>query len=320
MYKSKIMKQVECPICESQSHASKFLSSNFIKEELSNRFKDSTINNIVIPDYTLFKCQNCTFEFAYPFLNGTSSFYAWVTKQKSYYSEIRWEYTKVFELQKNQKGISKLLDVGCGDGNFLDFVKKKDTIDLEYYGLDTTQSSIEICINKGHKAYCMDIQQYKYKYPNEEFDIITCFHVLEHIANPKDFLSQLISLLKANGELFVATPYSPMSNELAWFDVLNNPPHHMGRWNIKSYMKLANELNLQMDYFMPDRQKFRRVVFQSFMLEIHKKRKFSSKKKGIIFSIIRKPMKFLKHLYLQFKREKINGRRVASVILVRFTK
>jgi 2-polyprenyl-3-methyl-5-hydroxy-6-metoxy-1,4-benzoquinol methylase len=52
----------------------------------------------------------------------------------------------------------------------------------------------------------------------------------EHIAKPKEFVQEILSILHPLGNIYLSTPYSPMDFELEWYDVLNNPPHHMGRW------------------------------------------------------------------------------------------
>jgi 2-polyprenyl-3-methyl-5-hydroxy-6-metoxy-1,4-benzoquinol methylase len=306
-----------CPICHSFSKNTKDLKVEQIKPLLSEHFKNKITSNVEIVDYSLLKCSNCSYEFAYPQIEGSSSFYDWVTLQNNYYPPIRWEYEKTLSILENKQ--VKLLDVGCGDGRFLDFIKKSNNKNIDYAGLDPTKKSVEICLENGHKAYCMDIKMFKTKFKNKFFDYVTIFHVLEHIAFPKEFLEELISLTKPGGAVFASTPYSPMDFEVDWFDVLNHPPHHMGRWNLKSYKTLAEILNLKIEFFMPKQRNFFKSGIKSFRFSIYGNSENNSKI-DIIKCIIRKPYKFLNHLYIQSKRDTLEGARAANVILVKFTK
>src|ERR1700761_7407025 len=118
------MSEKLCPICGKESKDKYFLSSNFIKQKLSVHFNNDVPDNILIDDYTLLKCDECTFEFAYPKKEGTSSFYQWITIQDNYYPQDRWEYYKVVELINQKDDEITLLDVGCGDGKFFDVIRK----------------------------------------------------------------------------------------------------------------------------------------------------------------------------------------------------
>lgn len=309
---------LKCPICSSPIKLTKRLSSKFIKNELAKYFKNDGIQNLNIIDYSLYRCVSCEYEFANPYIEGSSSFYHWVTSQPNYYPDTRWEYGKVLELINKNGGHNNLLDVGCGDGRFLDFIKN-EKIDINYSGMDTTMASAEKCKKKGHNVYCMNINQFKERYDKLSFNTVTAFHVLEHIANPKDFIIQLFSLLKQEGSLYVSTPYSPMHFELDWYDPLNHPPHHMGRWNLNSYKILAEELGLNVDFFMPDVPlSFKRAI-QSFSFSVYGYPNNHSKFEKLKM-IIKRPIQFAEHLRLQSNRDKIHGKTAANTILVKFTK
>jgi SAM-dependent methyltransferase len=220
---------------------------------------------------------------------------------------------------KNKDNQLKLLDVGCGDGKFLDYIKENKVLNINSFGLDPTNESALKCSNKGHKVFCMDTKKFKANFQNELFDTITSFHVLEHIANPKTFMQELVSLIQPTGEIFISTPFSPMDFELQWFDPLNHPPHHMGRWNISSYRKLALELELNVEFFMPEPSSLINSTLNSFFFSKYGTSIKVSKKEKII-SILKTPNRFIFHLYKQSKREKVLNRRAANVILVKFTK
>ena len=319
MHKKINPKEGSCPICNNLSTNLIDLNTNFIKNKLSNHFNNEVGSNVEICDYSLMKCNNCDFEYAFPFKEGSSSFYDWITSQEKYYPVSRWEYKKTLDVIQTRNDKIKLLDVGCGDGKYLDFLKANSNGNIDFSGLDPTKLSAEMCLEKGHKVFCKDINEFKNSFKNELFDAVTVFHVLEHIANPKLFLKELLTLINPSGKILISTPYSPMELELEWFDILNHPPHHMGRWNLKSYKSLALELNLNVKSYFPKPNSIFRAALASFIISIYGPSKSLSKKQRLL-EVIKKPINFVSHVYKQSKREKISNQRIANVVLVEFTK
>jgi 2-polyprenyl-3-methyl-5-hydroxy-6-metoxy-1,4-benzoquinol methylase len=311
---------IVCPICNNTTKKIKYLKAAFIEKKLVTHF-DIPINknDLRIIDYTLMKCNECSFEFGYPATEGSGPFYDWITSQPKYYTRGRWEYSKVLELLSKEKKKIKLLDVGCGDGQFFDAIIQSKNSNIDFYGLDPTTRSIEICKSKGYKAFCMDIEEFKSSYKEFSFNVVTAYHVLEHIADPKKFLKDLMDLISPMGEIYISTPYSPMDFELEWYDVLNHPPHHMGRWNLKSYEKIAEVLGLRLEVFMPESSNLIKSAVTSFVFSIYGPFKNTPKIK-ILKSVLSHPFKFLNHLFKQSKRYRIFGKRTSNVILVKFTK
>lgn len=88
----------------------------------------------------------------------------------------------------------KILDIGCGWGDFLTVVKQSG---LGYLGVDESNAAIEICRSKGLNCK---------KHPSGRFSAITCFQVIEHIKNPLSFLKNCRKMLKKNGVILITTP------------------------------------------------------------------------------------------------------------------
>jgi len=307
-----------CPICGKNSIELYSLSKEKIISSLESHFREKVSSEVeIIENYFVNKCQNCDFEFVTPQIEGSNTFYQWVTSQKTYYPEFRWEYQEVIEIIKNNN-YSSLVDIGCGDGMFLDALKAQNFNNFSYCGIDTTAESINICNKKGLESYNLEMSEFQKIYPNRKFDLIVSFHCLEHIGNVNKFISEMKLLLNEKGSIFISTPYSPMTIEFGWFDILNNPPHHMGRWNLKAYNELAKVNDLEINFHFPPAPTFVSNAIQSFLMSEYNSAFYLIKKTKIelIKKIILKPLKFFKHLYFQSKRDKFDNKIIPNVILV----
>lgn len=92
-----------------------------------------------------------------------------------------------------------ILDVGCGTGGFLSLSKK---IAKEVAGVEP-EERLKPHFKKQGITVFSEISEVKNKY-----DVITLFHVLEHIDDPILFLKKIGKLLKRNGQLIVEVPNS----------------------------------------------------------------------------------------------------------------
>lgn len=91
---------------------------------------------------------------------------------------------------KNLKN-SKILDVGSGQGFFLDFCKEHGF--SNYSGIDINKDLINVCRKKGHKVVHDDISNFLIK-TKDTFDIIVLNDILEHFK--KDMAIKLLKMLK----------------------------------------------------------------------------------------------------------------------------
>ncbi len=98
-----------------------------------------------------------------------------------------------------QKG--KLLDIGCGRGIFLEYMRRKG---WEVCGIEPSSSHVELVRTMGisvvHDLWPSE------KMKGEKFDAITMIHVLEHFTAPDKAIIAAYDALKENGILFIETP------------------------------------------------------------------------------------------------------------------
>ncbi|TWP24946.1 class I SAM-dependent methyltransferase [Apibacter muscae] len=98
------------------------------------------------------------------------------------------------------KSSGKILDYGCGDGSFLKFLKNND---FSILGFEPNTKASEIAISKiGNDNITNSLDSIE----KNSLDIITLWHVLEHISNPEEILSKLKTKLKKDGYLIIALP------------------------------------------------------------------------------------------------------------------
>lgn len=231
------------------------LPEALLRKSLEDYFQEPPPARAVEGDYSLWRCVETHFEFAWPPRAGSEAFYQWIGGFPFYYPGTRWEHREVADrLRAESAGRTdgfKVLDVGCGSGRFLsslNFLPIKAR-----HAVDFSPLAIRECEAKGLPSHCGSIESALGAgfVAMQSLDAVTSFHCLEHVEQPVEFVEQMLSLLKPGGSLWVSTPNSPMSFESEWFDVLNHPPHHLGRWNPTAYRALARRLGCECDLFSP---------------------------------------------------------------------
>ena len=99
-------------------------------------------------------------------------------------------------------GNAKIIDVGCGTGGFLRYIKKYRP-SAELTGLDHSEEAIftakEICPDNKFYYNFLDI--------TEQFDVAVCSEVLEHITDNFAFIENIVNLVKDDGYIITTTPW-----------------------------------------------------------------------------------------------------------------
>lgn len=262
---------MKSPLSQAPPQKIRDLPREFLLAQLSDYFHAPSPPEIVETDYTLWRCAETGLEFCQPPLPGNEAFYQWVSSFASYYPGFRWEYGEVVQLLRGENQSApgfKVLDVGCGKGDFLralDFLPAQNK-----FALDLNEPAIRACREQGFNAFCGTVETAitaGFLKPGE-FPVVTSFHCLEHVPQPVEFVRELLRATAPGGRLFLSTPYSPMSFEAEWFDVLNHPPHHMARWNLAAYRKLAEMLGVKMRHFVPHNRPLKQAL-QLFRLQTY---------------------------------------------------
>lgn len=121
------------------------------------------------------------------------------------------------------KSSGRLLDYGAGAGGFARFMAGRgfEAVGLEPYSLGTTVEEPNLRLVRAPLASA--------KKELGQFDVITMWHVLEHVMNPVEVLGELRSMLKPGGVLIVSVPnFASWQSEVfkgGWFHL--DPPRHV---------------------------------------------------------------------------------------------
>ena len=133
-------------------------------------------------------------------------------------------------LQKYSLGraINWVLDVGCGNG--IESVKLSKTLKCNIVGIDTEDSFDPEALNQ------VDLINYngeKTDFPDNVFDGVYSFHVLEHAQKPDSVIGEIARVLKTDGFAFIGVP-----NKKRWVAYLSMEGKSLRRrigQNLKDY-------------------------------------------------------------------------------------
>lgn len=236
-----VLKAKSCQICNHDliSSGRKYSIENILSlwEDMNVKFSDKVINNLISQTnyIELYKCPKCKLGIFYPLLNGTSEFYQELQNSIQYYEDDKWDF---HEALKDVEGNQSVIEVGCGPGNFLIKCIEKG---INAYGTEYNQEAIRIAENRGITI----LNENDLKDKGGTFNIVFCFHVLEHVKEPGDFINFLKELVKPGGKICISVPNQ--AGPLKYIDpcIMNMPPHHLTRWELKTFKEIAKKMDLE---------------------------------------------------------------------------
>lgn len=188
----------------------------------------------------LLECSLCGFGIFDPVVTGSSDFYEAITAV-DYYHTDKWEF-ECAAVDLRRIKARRILDVGCGSGFFLEYLRSCIP-DAELYGYDLNDELLGQLTERGFGVLPSDPCQFAEVLVGQPlFDAICLLQVLEHTADPIQFLKTFIALLKPGGLLIVTTPNA--AGPIRCFpDALTEiPPHHVTRWTQQAYEVLLPRL------------------------------------------------------------------------------
>ncbi len=175
---------------------------------------------------------------------------------RMYHCVRRYMLVRKAKLVERVSGLEKgtLLDVGAGTGYFAHAMEKRG------WQVNTMEKNAGArAFAKAHFALEMDDGDTWERYANTSFDVITLWHVMEHLEHLNETWKELGRLLRTDGALVVAVPnvtsYDARKYGKRWaaYDVPRHlwhfSPSTMQQWGAKHGFKLAEQHPMPFDAF-----------------------------------------------------------------------
>ena len=173
-----------------------------------------------------------------------------------------YQYIKRRNLRKKIRLINKyttsnktLLDIGAGTGSFLESAKYNG---WETFGIEPNKKARDLAINKS-----LDLKANIDLLEKKSFQVITLWHVLEHLPNLDLQINKIVSLLNEDGALILAVPnfqsYDAKYYREYWaaYDV----PRHLSHFSQLSIKKLFTQNGMRVVDTRP-------MIFDSFYVSL----------------------------------------------------
>ena len=148
-----------------------------------------------------------------------------------------------------------LLDIGAGTGDFLLTAKQNGWNTI---GVEPSEKAKGIAINKG-----IQFSDSTQELESHSFDVITMWHVLEHVPNLEIQIKELKRLVKPNGTIIIAVPNykSYDANYYGKFWAAFDVPIHFWHFSKKAIQLLFEKENLKLEKVLP-------MKFDSFYVSL----------------------------------------------------
>jgi len=203
--------------------------------------------------FSYLKCQGCGLVFLSPrpeekeilqvyeqdyYGEGLQKFHSWLEAPRLFFAWNRMRRVKKFFPRPG-----KALDIGCGQGTFLQLLKGQG---WECHGTELTVDSATRASRLGISVSVGEIDENRF--PPHSFDLISLWHVLEHLPNPLKTLKSSSRLLKKGGVLAISTPnIDSLQAEVGrdqWFHL--DPPRHLYLYSPRTLEQMIGSLGFRL--------------------------------------------------------------------------
>lgn len=137
-----------------------------------------------------------------------------------------------------RKDPGRLLDVGCGSGQLLQFMQ---SLGWQVDGVDFDAKAAENAKSKGVQVHVGDLRAQGFS--DDCFDAVTMSHFIEHVHDPISLLRECRRILKPGGQLVVVTPNTESLGHRIyrnkWMHL--DPPRHLHLFNMPSLRSVAEK-------------------------------------------------------------------------------
>lgn len=231
---------MHCPLCNS--------SNIEIVEKLSVADIDSVYFRYIglhvadafhqIKEINYCHCSGCDLFFFDPLVVGDEDFYSNLQRNDWYYPDDKNEYDYAASLIS---GSDSVLEIGSGKGAFANKIAAK-----KYVGLEFSQTAKQMAASNGVEIINQSIEDHAKICP-DKYDVVCSFQVLEHVSNPRDFISAALNCVRPGGRLIFSVPSSDSFARYVTNHTLDMPPHHVTRWTDLALRNVAREMKIKVE-------------------------------------------------------------------------
>jgi 2-polyprenyl-3-methyl-5-hydroxy-6-metoxy-1,4-benzoquinol methylase len=237
-----------CPFCESTKSEVSFRDHGYDKR-----------------DYAIVKCKDCEFKFISPLPDNTylaeiyASYYGKGQEFKETAKQLAYR-LPVFEslcdmIEKKKNKTSTLLDIGCGNGDFIWLAQKRG---WDVRGIELSQTAVDFAVQMRNLEVVLGASD-QLPYEDNSFDVVTVLDVLEHLSNPAKVLESIFRVLKPGGALIVQVPNTPFQIFKARAQKLKNgkkattmaTPLHLNHFDGNSLSNFAKHAQFNIEKIFP---------------------------------------------------------------------
>jgi len=193
---------MSCPVCLNPVTAPALVGTDFLFESTSKTF-------------TLYSCEACRCLFLHPMPDSREierfypADYWWNARRSGGLKKLESVYRKL-ALRDHIAFITRaagdrsvdVLDVGCGSGTLLGLLKHRGfrvtglDFSAEAAAIAKAENGVDVAVGTLEEAH----------FPAESFDVVTLFHVMEHVTTPRQVLAEVSRVLKPNGVAILQVP------------------------------------------------------------------------------------------------------------------
>jgi 2-polyprenyl-3-methyl-5-hydroxy-6-metoxy-1,4-benzoquinol methylase len=141
-------------------------------------------------------------------------------------------------LRGPRPGADRLLDLGCGAGEFL---QRAQSLGWRVEGVDLDPKAVAVARGLGLNVSVGSVDSYAGT--RNAFDVVTCCHVIEHVYDPRELLAAIHRILKPGGQLWIETPnLGSAGHELfgsAWRGL--EAPRHLAIFDHHALVKMVRD-------------------------------------------------------------------------------
>lgn len=183
-----------CTICGNLSN-NRYLFSKSIQDNGTSSirlFCCSNCSTVFLGDYSEF-FESQLYDY-YLTMHGKS-------KTEIYSAFTKKSYLKVLDLLSSIGCGSRILDVGCGNGSFVDAAIERG---YEAKGIDLSSSAVVLA-----QSLCLPVERLDFlsnEIKHSTYDAVTMFEVIEHLPKPLSFFHKASEVLSPGGLMYLTTP------------------------------------------------------------------------------------------------------------------